>query len=309
MTHYTSTHPPIIVWPEENRIPMTIGIGVLAGAASFVIVASDTRASYPKSAVDPNDFVGKQTRYDDIPRFGNVVCTVAGRLGVTHDVEGEIAVEFKKLVHRKKIHREHVQNAIDRARSHELRRRYDWALRVNLGVTMSQVLRGKLPSGPLDAQAMKTVRAILDAYQFQVELIVAGFIDGEPILFKGTGKEDLQGEASPAVYVIGSKGKIAAMDQLSKRGQNVHHGLARSILHVHEAAEAARRADPDYIGKPSWYTVILRTDGVCRLNPEAPLLKEWAKLYRDRRDTGSLDEEIPERQIRALLRKESTRVN
>jgi hypothetical protein len=98
------------------------------------------------------------------------------------------------------------------------------------------------------------------------------------------------------------------MDQLNKRGQNVHYGLARSILHVHEAAEAARQADPDYIGKPSWYTVILRNEGVCRLNPEAPLLKEWARLYRNRKDTGNLQEEIPETQIRALLRQENPRV-
>jgi len=252
--------------------------------------------------VDPNDFVGKQSRYDDIPRFENVICAVAGRLGVTHDVDGEIFVEFKKLSRKKKIYREHIQNAIDKARAHELRRRLDWVLQVNFcGLTCSQLLRGKLPHGPLDPVALKEARAYCEAYEFPVELIIGGFVDGEPMLFKGSGKEALQGEASPAVYVIGGKGKVAAMDQLNKRGQNVHFGLARSILHVHEAAEAARRADPKYIGKPAWYTVILRKEGVCRLNPETPLLKQWTKSYRDRKDTSSLDAEIPETQIRALL--------
>jgi hypothetical protein len=289
---------------------MTVGIGVLAGAATFAVIASDTRASYPKSAVDPNDFVGKQSRYDDIPRFENVICTVAGRLGVTHDVEGEMAVEFKKLIRRKKIHREHIQNAIDNARSRELRRRYDWALRVNcFGVTCSQLLRGKLPHGPLDPEAIRAAKVVCDAYEFKVEIIVAGFVDGEPILFKGTGKEDLQGEASPAAYVIGSKGKLAAMNQLNKRGQNIHCGLARTILHVHEAMEAARIADPDnYIGKPAWYAVILQKEGVCRLNPNVTLLRDWVKHYRNRQDTGSLDAEIPEMQIRALLIQEASRV-
>lgn len=288
---------------------MTIGIGVLGGAASFVILASDTRASYPKSAVDPNDFVGKQSNFKDIPRFEKVVCAVAGRLGITHDVEGEIAVEFRKLGRKKKIHREHIQNAIDKARAHELRRRYDWALQVNcFGLTCSQLLRGKLPHGPLDQEAIKAARVVCDAYEFRMELIVGGFVDGEPILFKGSGKEELQSEADPAVFVIGSKGKAAAMHQLNKRGQHVHCGLARSVVHVYEAMEAARLADPDnYIGPPAWYSVILRSEGICRLDPQAPLIQGWVRAYRDRADTGTLQEPIPEAQIRGLLRMEGKR--
>lgn len=285
---------------------MTIGIGVLGGGAEFAILASDMRASYPRSAVDPNDFVGKQTGFADIPRFGNVACSIAGRLGVTHDVESQLAVEFRKLSRLKKIGREHIQNAIDKARAHELRRRYDWALQVNFfGLTYSQLLRGRLPSGPLDQEAIKAAQAVCAAYDFPVELIIGGFIDGEPLLFKGSGKQDLQGESSPAVYVIGSKGKVAAMDHLNKRGQTIECGLARSLLHVHEAMEVARVADPDhYIGTPSWYVVILRNEGVWRVNPQSPVLKQWAKHYRDRQDTASLEAEIPTKQARTILCKE-----
>jgi hypothetical protein len=300
----STTHPPLHVWPDEVGVPMTIGIGVLGGSADFAILASDMRATYPRSAVDPNDFVGKQSGYDDIPRFESVVCSIAGRLGVTHDVESQLALEFKKLSRKKKIFREHVQNAIDKARIHELRRRYDWALKVNFfGLSCSQLLRGKLPQGKLDREAIKAAEAVCDAYEFPVELIIGGFVDGEPLLFKATGKEHIQGESSPAVYVIGSLGKVAAMDHLNRRGQNIEYSLARSVFHVHEAMEAARVADPDqYIGTPAWYVVILRAQGVWRIDPRAPLLADWVKLYQNRQSTAPLDDEIPNAEIRKLLR-------
>jgi hypothetical protein len=283
---------------------MTIGIGVLCDEGKCAILASDTRASWPDSDnIDPNDRVGKQFAFPGIRGFSHVSCSIAGRLAISHDVVSQLTEEFRKLSRLKNIRREHIQNSIDRARAHELHRRYSWALDVNLGINLSQLLRGKLPKGRLDPVAIAEARKIMKAVDFAVELIVAGFIGSDPILFKASAKLDIQGEADPPVHVIGSKGKFAAMAHLNKRQQNIGCNVARSLLHVYEALEVARLEDSKNIGIASWYVVIFPDSGTWRCPSGSPLLREWAKAYKDRPDTWSLQSELPKRQAMHLLLK------
>jgi hypothetical protein len=276
---------------------MTIGLGVLCEDAGAIVLVSDTRGSFPKTAVDPNEFTGKQYGFYDVPKFENFVCVIAGKLGLAHDISGQLGSELKRVSRKKTIYLEHIQNAVDNARAHELRRRYDWALRVQcFGLTCSQLLRGRLPKGPLDEAAIKWAAAVCSAYEFRVELIVAGYLGNTPVFLRASEKDHIQCESSPGVYVIGSKGKVAALDHLNKRGQNLTHGIARTMLHLYEAMEAAKQADK-YVGNPAYYTVIFPGKGLWRLRPRSYLLKGWASAYRNRTSTLSLEGILPKRQL------------
>ena len=280
---------------------MTIGIGVLCDDWKCGIVAADTRATYGTTPVDPNDCVGKVFSFEDIPKFEKIVCGIAGRLSVGHDVVSQLAAEFKKLARNKRIYREHIQNAINHARAHELGRIYDWALKENLGISLSQLLRGKLPEGPLDEVAKRYAHGIMKQTPFIFEIIVVGFLGNEPLFFRGSEKRYLEGEVGPGIYVIGSKGKIAALDHLNKRGQNPTCGLARSLLHVYEALEIARTADREKIGKPSWYSVVREDSGQWRFDPATHLLRGWASHYKNRPNTISLHSDLARKQAETLL--------
>lgn len=92
---------------------------------------------------------------------------------------------------------------------------------------------------------------------------------GTPMFFKASGKDELESETSPAVYAIGSPGARAAMSHLNKRGQNLMCGLVRSLLHVHEAMEVARKADKEHIGPPAIYAVHIHDRGLWRIDPKS----------------------------------------
>jgi len=294
---YSTTHDPIHVWEDRPESPMTIGIGLLCEDAGAIVLASDTRASFPKTAVDPHDFTGKQYSFYDVPRLEEFMCVIAGNIGLAHDVSGQLGSELKRASRRKHIFLEHVQNAVNDARSHELLRRYNWALKVQcFGLTCSQLLRGRLPRGPLDPVALNDAKAVCNAYDFNVELIVAGYLGNTPVFLRASGKDHLQCEPSPGVYVIGSKGKVAALDQLNKRGQNITYGLARTLLHAYEAMKAAQDADK-YVGNPAFYTIIFPTRGMWRFNSRSHLLRGWASAYKDLADTLSLEQPLPKLQV------------
>lgn len=281
---------------------MTVGIGTLCEDGRCVILGSDMRASYPGGlSVHPNDLVGKQYHFSHIPRFENVSCAIAGRLSLCTDVAFSIASHFARLSKKKRIFHEHIHRAINGARSHVLLAAYDWRLRAHLSLTWNQLHRGEVPKGTLVSQAIANARAICDAYQFKVELIVAGFVDGEPVLFRASGKEELQSETSPGIYVIGSYGARAAMNHLNKRGQTLMRGLPSSLLHVHEAMEAARKVDKEHIGPPAIYAVISYDRGLGRFDPRSPLLRGWTKAYKNRKNTWSLDTQLAKDQMRAQL--------
>ena len=78
-------------------------------------------------------------------------------------------------------------------------------------------------------------------------------------------------------------------------------GLARSLLHVHEAMEAARKADREHIGPPAIFAVHIHDRGLWRLNPKSHLLRDWAKAYKNRKDTSSLETELAKKQVLAQL--------
>jgi len=281
---------------------MTVGIGVLCENGASAILASDMRATYPSNAVDPNDLVGKQFHFAHIPLFRDVSCAIAGKLGLCTEIAFRLNIEFQKLSKRKKpLTHEHVRDAIDAARWRVLARRRDWVLKTQLNITWNQLLRGKVPHGNLDKAAIDYARALCAGYDFKVQFILCGHVLGTPMFFRASRADELESETSPAVYTIGSPGARAAMSHLNKRGQTLMCGLARSLLHVHEAMEAAREADKEHIGPPAIYAVLTHDRGLWRFKPDSYLLQGWAKAYKNREDTWSLETELAREQVRQQL--------
>jgi len=287
---------------KEKPQRMTVGIGALCEDGRCVVLGSDMRASYPGSSVDPHDLVGKQWHYSEVPRFENVSCAIAGRLGICTDVAYALKRKFWRLSKKKKtICREDIGRAIDAARWEVLHRYYDWALKTHFDMPWERILQGEAPEGYTCAEAIAEGRAICEGYPFKAELIVSGFIDGQPVLFRASCKEELQSDMSPGVYVIGSRGARAAMNHLNKRGQMLMRGLPSTLLHIHEAMEAARKADREQIGPPAIYAVISFDHGLWRFDPQSHLLRGWAKAYKNREDTSSLETELAKEQVRMQL--------
>lgn len=278
---------------------MTVGIGVLCQHAVSAVIASDMRATYPKSAIDPNDLTGKQWDFD-VP-FPVVAC-VAGRLGLCQPVIDELNNRLRKLPLKNGVHCEHIENAIRDARSRTFRRYVDWCMRMSYGMTLREWQRGKVPGGAIDQLIHDEIRKFIDAAEFQVALIVAGFLPDNNILFyKASGKGHIEASATPGVYVIGTGGQLA-MNHLNKRGQNMDCSLPRTLLHISEALDEARKVPDKSVGDPQAFTVMWRDGRMARFFADTQLLRDWKKAYRKRDSTSSLDTSvIAMEQVKYLL--------
>jgi hypothetical protein len=288
---------------------MTIGIGAICEHGKCVVLASDSRASYgdtqtDSSATSPNDKTGKQFDFHPL----KLVASVAGRLTVAHDLVSQLTVDMGALVKRhgagKPIFREHIERALNRTRGREMYRTYDLACRLNYTIPLRHLLTGKLPYGPIDPVAWKEIQKFIFDLPLRAELIIGGFLGfgDEPVLLKASGKLPIEGDADPPLCVIGSKGKRLALDHMSKRGQHIFSGLPQTLLHIHEAIEIARKED-HFVGPSDGYIVLLQElDGFWLIQHDAPILKQWAALYKDRPSTDTLNDDIFRQQVRGVLR-------
>lgn len=285
---------------------MTVGIGVLAEEGKCVIICSDTRATFPKSNIGPHDECGKQW---DLMPFCCATC-VAGLLSVAQPLVDELTHQFIKLSspRRQHIYTEHIANAIDRARYLILRRRVDWAMRTSYGLSLRQWHTGKGPRGKLDPLILKAGEDLIRAEPLHVEMIVGGFLANSQLVFyKASGKRHLEQSTAPGVYVIGTGGQ-AAMDHLNRRGQNADCSLARSLLHIAEAADAARKANRSTVGKPSHFVIMWKDGGMERFPPECQIIKDWKRAYKNRSSTWSLqNKKVAEVQIQHQMLEHETR--
>jgi len=280
---------------------VTVGIGVLCQHAVTAIIVSDMRASYPKSAVDPNDLAGKQW---DMDFPSPVVACVAGKLGLCQPVVDELSNQLSKLPFDKGVHCEHVENAINHARFRTFRRYADWSLKMSYGLTLREWQRGKVPGGEMNKLVHDEVRKFLDNLSFEVALVIAGYLPDNNLLFyRAVGKYHIEASSSPGIYVIGTGGRLA-MNHLNKRGQHTDCSLPRTLLHLSEALDEARKALDKSVGKPQAFTIMWRDGRIARFPAEVQLLKDWKKSYKKRQSTASLDSSVvAQEQIRCLLLK------
>jgi hypothetical protein len=281
---YFTTHPSLEVWPDEDK--MTIGIACVCERGECIVMASDMRATYGTTPIGPNDATGKVFR---LGSYNTMVC-VAGSMSSCHAVISQLVVGVRKFSRFKKVYREHVIGAINHARIKELQTVYDWSIRTYLGISLHEWATGKVPSGKLDDLILRAGAKRLEDTPLKVELIVAGFMRSQTMFFRAAQKQPLEEESAPGVYAIGT-GQVAAMRRLNRRGQHVAMSLPRTLLHVHEAMIAAHNSDPRRIGRPLAYLVMRkRVPRTLYLKAAAPILESWRKAYRNRRNTGSLDD-------------------
>jgi hypothetical protein len=273
---------------------LTVGIGVLCEDARTAVLASDMRVTYGKAADAPHhDRAGKQY---GVPPF-NFSVAIAGSTSSTHAVISELANTLSILLRAWQEQRkerpntliafENVRNAIEAARKRELRRLQACAFESELGVSVHDWIAGKTPTGmPFTDYAMnrglKVLQQVKDEMQYDMAIIVAGFLRESPIFFRAIGAKPIEESASPEIHVIGGKGAKEARQVLNDRQQNVGMTLARTLVHVYEALKAAR--SDRGVGDPDGYLVMRpftspAPNGTLRFHPQHPTIVGWSKQY------------------------------
>jgi len=281
---------------------MTVGIGVLCEDGNCAVVASDLRVTYGKTLPNPqHDRASKQY---DFPPF-NFVAATAGSTSSAHAIVSECSgqlirvlqawIKVKDKTPAPVIHFEHIRDAIEAGRKRELRRLQACAVERKCGYSLEDWIAGQLPSGrPFHgytvAEGLRVLREVRVEMKSTVGIIVVGFLRENPIFFKAIGAEPIEDSATPHNYVIGA-GTAAhnALDVLNARKQNIEMGIARTLLHVHEAMKAA--SSDKFVGEPNSYVVIRphsvrRPNGIVRLDAKNPLLKQWSKTYKNKNSDG-----------------------
>jgi len=269
---------------------VTVGIGVLCENGNCAILASDTRVTYRDMNVSPHDWAGKQYPF---PPF-NLAAAIAGSISSMHAVVSEFAADLKRLLAVKqedpefKIVFEHIRNALERARKKELRRLQACAMESELGASLDDWLAGKLPTGnPFNELALQWGLGVLNRVKekmpTRVGIIVAGFILDNPIFMRGIGAEPVEEGSTPAIYVVGGQGACEAQKYLIDRKQSIEMGIARSLMHVHEAMKVAK--NDKGVGEPSDYVVmrprtVATPNGMLRFKWNHPQLEKWSEEYK-----------------------------
>lgn len=264
---------------------MTLGIGVMCERGDCVVMASEQRATYGNTgntSIDPNDECGKQYQLRPLKIFVNV----AGSMSTCHAVFSQIAHEIDALGEKPDVFPELLMKIIDAARLREIRRIYDWEIKRSMGISLSELAKGKLPSGKMHKLIVRAGLHILKQAPFNAALIVGGFCGSHGLFFRASQKEIIQEETSPAVYAIGN-GQVAAMRQLNKRGQNIHMSLPRTLLHVYEAMHVAQSK---YVGPPPKAVAVIRKHEDRVMLYPLRSLEGWRKTYESRQSTAGLDD-------------------
>jgi|GEM_PF-1663654 len=303
MSYPPFTHDPITEWgpilddlkPEEQ---VTVAIGVLAEGGSIAIIGSDLRATFPR--LQPNEQAGKAWA---LPKPFNCGVAAAGTLRDCQPFVDHLWGNLKQLGARKTIPNEDIEAAIDDARFRVFQRRADWNMRTTYGLTLGQWHRGKVPTGKLDPLLVKAGKVLIENTKFNAQAIIAGFVNGRSVFYKFDTRCHLECSSSPGIYAIGL-GAHLAMNHLNKREQNTGCSFARSLLHVAEALEAARKEPSGTVGKPSRFLVTAEDGSLAAFLPDHPTLLGWKRAYARRKSTWSLQNcKIADLQAKGMARK------
>jgi hypothetical protein len=210
---------------------MTISIGLVCAGGKYILLAADTRGSY--GTVSSNDQMAK---IYDLPK--KYCAAIAGEGSYCEDVISELYHRMDQIPDseaapeqvRKCIRDSYDKIGIESA---------DEALRGALRITMERYLTDQKLAPKIRGEA----KAILDSITIEGSLIVVGFYKDQPVQFVAepsvdSGSLTVRIEITPGNALIGS-GSFAAMNWLNYRKQNIHRGLAHSVLHLTEAKQFA----------------------------------------------------------------------
>lgn len=302
MSYPPFTHDPLTDWgpllddikPEEQ---VTVAIGVLAEGGSMVIIGSDLRATFPK--LQPNEQAGKAWK---LPKPFNCGVAAAGTLRDCQPFVDHLWGNLKQLGKKKIIFNESIEAAIDDARFRVFQRHADWNMQITYGFTLTQWHLGRVPAGKLDPLLLTAGKELIQNTKFEAQAVIAGFIRGRSIFYKADFRKHVECSSSPGIYAIGV-GAPLAMNHLNKREQNTGCSFARSLLHVAEALDEARKEPSGTVGKPSRFLVLAEDGSTAEFLPDHPTLLGWKKAYARRKSTWSLQNcKIADLQARGMAR-------
>jgi hypothetical protein len=263
---------------------VTVGIGVLAEYGDFVIMGTDMRATYPGLPV-PHDECAKAWLTDKPIQCG---VAVAGTLRIAQPFVDFLQFYLDKAAKEKPIYRDHVEFAIDKARFRVWRRLIDWEMKASYGMSLDEWKSGKvLGKGKLDRLVFQAGKALMKATDLNLEVLIAGFVDAQLLFYKASRKHHLEAVSTPGVQVIGSGGTLA-MTHLNRRSQQVTCSFARSILHVAEAIDEAKKEPGKTVGDAGWIFALHKNGDAVYIKPDHPTLLGWKKAYAGRDSTASL---------------------
>jgi hypothetical protein len=301
-TVYPFTHEALFDWdgtlrdyaPEDE---LTVAVGVLAENGTIAIIGSDLRGSFPK--LRPNEMCGKAWK---LPKPFNCGVAVAGILRDCQPFVDHLWGNLKQLGKRTTIFNESIEAAIDDARFRVFQRRADWNMQITYGFTLAQWHLGKVPAGKLDPLLVTAGKELIQNTKFEAQAIIAGFVRGRSIFYKADTRKHVECSSSPGIYAIGI-GAPLAMNHLNKREQNTGCSFARSLLHVAEALDAARKEPCGTVGKPSRFLVLAEDGSTAEFLPDHPTLLGWKKAYAPRKSTSSLQNcKIADMQAKGMAR-------
>jgi len=262
---------------------MTVGIGVLAESMDMVIVGCDMRATFPRLGT-AHEECAKAWILEKPFQCG---VAVAGKLRIAQPFVDYLTFNMTQVAKEPTIYREHVETAIDAARFRIWKRLLDWEMKKSYGLSLSDWQCGKVPAGKLDPLTLKAGKVLIATTQLDLEALVAGFVNGQLLFYKASVMHPLEAVSTPGVQVIGTGGALA-MAHLNRRGQNTGCSLARSILHVAEALDEAKKEPKGTVGKSAWILAISSTGEMAYVLPNHPTLLGWKKAYAKRDSTSSL---------------------
>ncbi len=278
------------LYGEENAVEsdresygVTVGIGVLCEECECVILASDLRLSIPHTIIGPHDKSGKQWDLP-LPFTGGV--SVAGTMWCVQRYLDESHRQLWRLCQRKKFSRRQLEDTIDRARVRVHWRMCNMEMRRVLEIGLKQWQTGKIGRKSLNPLLLRQGLDVIRSVTFPVASITAGFLNQALIWYRTDGLRNIQSNVSPGYFVIGT-GAQYAIKHLAWRGQTPDNRLQSSLLHVYEAMRRARTDRA--VGPPADYMVMWSDGRVERFPAESALLRGWAKHYKRRESTASLD--------------------
>jgi 20S proteasome alpha/beta subunit len=247
---------------------VTVCIGLVCNTGKHILLTADTRGSY--GTVTSNEKMGKLF---NLP--GNFCGAIAGVGSECTDIVAELYHRMSSIPN-DEFAPERVRASIVESYDTIFRTLVDEALRNEVKISLSEYHRDKTLAPRIKKQAHETLKRVM----VEVQLIVAGFYKGMPVQFIADGGYEIKvrPEITPGNAVIGS-GMDAALNWLNYRRQNIHTGLAQSLLHLTEAKQFAETNN--FVGTFR-ETVLLWADN-CRpldwTQDAQQLLQAWWNKY------------------------------
>jgi hypothetical protein len=221
---------------------MTVGIGVACQRGKCVVMAADGKGSFEDNAFPSHERIGKQ---HDLPYRlrGNI----AGDVEICNAIMNRVATALERHPRNIPLQLDYVLQAVESARFSEFKRSVDGEMKKRLAMTLEEWQQMEEPT----LQYRRGNRLMLRSAP-PAELLVGGMILGSATVayfgYMDIARVDW-------LACIGTGGN-AAYGHLMKRSQEAYMSLPRTILHVAEAMNAARLANPETVGEASDFVII-----------------------------------------------------